>query len=137
MKLSRLSTVAISTAIMTMSGFMVVGTAQLLPTDKVSEKADKEICVEADTDIVLKDTAQVEAVAKDIVQAIQPQELLDSLEQSVIKEEEEVTAEVEEVKEEVSEYADKFMVNVSEYLNVRASADENAEVIGKLYAGTL
>lgn len=138
MKLSRLSTVAISTAIMTMSGFMVVGTAQLLPTDKVSEKADKEICVEADTDIVLKDTAQIEAVAKDIVQAIQPQELLDTLEQNVTKEEEtlEVTETEEEAKEEVSEYADKFMVNVSEYLNVRASADENSEVIGKLYAGT-
>lgn len=135
MKLSRLSTVAISTAIMTMSGLMVVGTAQLLPTDKVNEKADKEICVEADTDIVLKDTAQIEAVAKDIVQAIQPQELLDSLGESTTKEDEEVTVEVEE-KEEVSEYADKFMVNVSEYLNVRASADENAEVIGKLYAGT-
>ena len=135
MKLSRLSTVAISTAIMTMSGLMVVGTAQLLPTDKVNEKADKEICVEADTDIVLKDTAQIEAVAKDIVQAIQPQELLDTLEQNVTKDEE-VIEEIEAVKEEVSEYADKFMVNVSEYLNVRASADENSEVIGKLYAGT-
>ena len=85
MKLSRLSTVAISTAIMTMSGFMVVGTAQLLPTDKVSEKADKEVCIEEETDIVLKDTANIEAVAKDIVQSIKQETLNNVLQQDVAK----------------------------------------------------
>ena len=34
-----------------------------------------------------------------------------------------------------SEYADMFLVNVSEYLNVRAEADAEAEVVGKIFAG--
>ena len=34
-----------------------------------------------------------------------------------------------------SEYADMFLVNVSEYLNVRAEANADAEVVGKVFAG--
>lgn len=32
-------------------------------------------------------------------------------------------------------YADFFLVNVSEYLNVRAGGSEDAEIVGKIYAG--
>ncbi len=34
-----------------------------------------------------------------------------------------------------SPYENKFMVNVSEYLNIRTEASQDAEVVGKLYAG--
>lgn len=34
-----------------------------------------------------------------------------------------------------SEYADKFMVNVTDYVNVRATADAESEVVGKIFAG--
>ena len=37
--------------------------------------------------------------------------------------------------EEPYAYADFFMVNVSDYLNVRAEPSEDAEVVGKIYAG--
>lgn len=36
----------------------------------------------------------------------------------------------------VSPYENKFMVDVNEYLNIRSSASEEAEVVGKLYAGS-
>lgn len=38
--------------------------------------------------------------------------------------------------EAVSAFANKFIVNVTEYLNVRALPDSNAEVVGKLYPGS-
>lgn len=120
----RLSTVITSAAVMTLSGALVVGAAQLLPTD--NEKAEKKVTVSTEvlleTENEIEETADIQAVEKDIVQAAEPEAVTEP----------ETTVEVEEV----SEYADKFMVNVSEYLNVRAAADENSEVIGKLYAGS-
>lgn len=41
----------------------------------------------------------------------------------------------EEATTEAYAYANTFVVNVSEYLNVRADASENAEIVGKIYAG--
>lgn len=41
----------------------------------------------------------------------------------------------EAVEEAPSPYENKFMVNVNEYLNIRSAADENAQIVGKLYAG--
>ena len=41
-----------------------------------------------------------------------------------------------ETEAETSPYENKFMVNVNEYLNIRSSASEEAEVVGKLYAGS-
>lgn len=45
------------------------------------------------------------------------------------------TQETAEAEETPSPYDNKFMVNVNEYLNIRAAADENSEVVGKLYEG--
>lgn len=45
-------------------------------------------------------------------------------------------AEEESTEENKSAFANKFMVNVSEFLNVRASADPNSEIVGKLYPGS-
>lgn len=46
------------------------------------------------------------------------------------------TSQEVETEAETSPYENKFMVNVSEYLNIRSSASEEAEVVGKLYAGS-
>ena len=35
-----------------------------------------------------------------------------------------------------SPYANKFMVNVTEYLNIRAEASQDSQVVGKLYPGS-
>lgn len=46
------------------------------------------------------------------------------------------TSQEVETEAETSPYENKFMVNVNEYLNIRSSASEEAEVVGKLYAGS-
>lgn len=46
------------------------------------------------------------------------------------------TSQETETEAETSPYENKFMVNVNEYLNIRSSASEEAEVVGKLYAGS-
>lgn len=52
---------------------------------------------------------------------------------------EQTQAETETPTEEQTEenylYADFFLVNVSEYLNVRSEGSENGEILGKIYAG--
>lgn len=56
-----------------------------------------------------------------------------------LAETEENTEAVQETEPEtqpVSPYENKFMVNVNEYLNIRSSASEEAEIVGKLYAGS-
>lgn len=55
----------------------------------------------------------------------------------VAEDEKEETTEqsTEAVEEAPSPYENKFMVNVNEYLNIRSAADENAQIVGKLYAG--
>lgn len=121
---SRITTVAASVAAMTLSGILVVSAAQLVPTDKDIEKitdSNKE-------DVTIEETANIAAVEKDIVKAEEPE--MTELET------EPVTEEPETEPEPVSAYADKFMVNIDEYLNIRISADGNSEVIGKLYAGS-
>lgn len=45
------------------------------------------------------------------------------------------TAETQPETEAPSPYENKFIVNVNEYLNIRSAADENSEVVGKLYEG--
>lgn len=57
--------------------------------------------------------------------------------QGQITEEANVTtpAQLEEETSAPSPYENKFMVNVSEYLNIRSEQSEDAEVVGKLYAG--
>lgn len=47
----------------------------------------------------------------------------------------EAVTEEETTTQQISPYENKFMVNVNEYLNIRSAASEEAEVVGKLYAG--
>ena len=44
-------------------------------------------------------------------------------------------AEIQEQAAQPSPYENKFMVNVSEYLNIRSEQSEDSQVVGKLYAG--
>ncbi len=120
---SRITTVVASVAAMVLSGVIIVSAAQLVPTDKdiETETSGKK------EDVVIEDTADVAAVEKEIVMAEEPETMETVVEPAA---EEPVTE-----SETVSAYADKFMVNIDEYLNVRAAADGNSEVIGKLYAG--
>lgn len=48
----------------------------------------------------------------------------------------ETQPETETPTEEPYAYADFFLVNVDEYLNVRTEGSENGQIVGKLYAGT-
>lgn len=120
---SRLTTVAASVAAMVLSGVIIVSAAQLVSTDKdiENETSGKK------EEVVIEETADIVAVEKDVVKAEEPETMEPVTEQ--------VTVEQITEAETVSAYADKFMVNIDEYLNVRASADGNSEVIGKLYAG--
>ena len=45
-------------------------------------------------------------------------------------------AEIQEQAAQPSPYENKFMVNVSEYLNIRSEQSEDSQVVGKLYAGS-
>lgn len=130
MKLKSRIGIAVSIGVMVVSSAMVIEVAQLVPTDKVIENA-KSINGENAVEV----TADIEPVDKNLVMASE------STEQAAESNTEAVTveAETEPVTEAetavASEYDDKFMVNVEEYLNIRSGADENAEVLGKLYAG--
>ncbi|MDE7431147.1 MAG: cell wall hydrolase [Lachnospiraceae bacterium] len=117
----RLTTVAMSAAAMVASGILILSAAQLVSTEKDVENATDSIKEE-----VKEVTADIAAVEKDIVMAEGPE---------LIETQQETEAETSEP-ETVSAYADKFMVNIEDYLNIRAAADENSEVIGKLYKGS-
>ena len=62
---------------------------------------------------------------------------MSTLRQSAARAPEQRSAETEPATQEqpTSAFTGKFMVNVDEYLNIRAAADENSDVVGKLYAG--
>lgn len=118
---SRMTAIATSAAAMALSGMLVVGAAELVTTTKNIENS-KSIEEADTTDILMNDIAEVSHADKDIVRAVEP--------------ETETKSESETVEEETtSSYTGKFMVNIDEYLNIRAASDENAEVVGKLYAG--
>ena len=118
---SRMTAIATSAAAMALSGMLVVGAAELVTTTKNIENS-KSIEEADTTDILMNDIAEVSHADKDIVRAVEP--------------ETETKSESETVEEETtSSYTGKFMVNVDEYLNIRAASDENAEVVGKLWIG--
>lgn len=115
---------------MMMSGLLIVGATELIPTTKDIEN---EVI---DETVYLKESkeAELKAVSRDFVMA--------SVQDTTQVQEESQTTEPETTQEQETQpvvnpqYADKFMVNVTEYLNIRSNADENSEVIGKLYPGS-
>lgn len=122
---SKKTTFVASATAMVISGLLVVGAAELVgPTDYEQEES---------TDLILEDA--VEESMEESSAEIVPVET----ETLMLAEESQTEAETEtqeqETEKETSAFDGKFMVNVDEYLNIRAAADENSEVVGKLYAG--
>lgn len=155
MKLNGKWTATVASAcIMTVAGFTVAGVAS---TFTRTNDTDKMVSIEAiieesqTQNVVLADKIAIEhnllGLGNPLEEAKESESLKleDSAEDIVIEESvveestvEEETTTIEEVETEqtpVSPYANKFMVNVDEYLNIRSEASENAEVLGKLYAG--
>ncbi len=102
--------------------------AVVLPDNKKTEADTAIASIEAEN--TESAAAEVEEVSNDIVKK--------AVEETTTakKVEEKATEETTTKKEYNGAYKNKFMVNLnSEYLNIRAKADANAEVIGKLYVG--
>lgn len=116
-----------SVSVMALSGVLIVGVAKIGGT---AEKDNSKKTIETHAVVEIIDTEENQE--EDIQAVIAPvdQEMVMQAEEKVT--EETTEAAPEEVK---SEFADKFMVNIDEYLNVRASADQNADVVGKLFSG--
>src|SRR5574344_460105 len=108
---------------MMMSGLLIVGATELIPTTKDIEN---EIVSESEVNVADHE-ADVQAVPRDLVMASVPDT---TQEQQESQPQQETVAPVATN----PEYADKFMVNITEYLNIRSNPDENSEVVGKLYA---
>ncbi|MGN0384017.1 MAG: SH3 domain-containing protein [Eubacterium sp.] len=90
-----------------------------------SGKADNCLLIESET--VSKEVAKISASSKSMVTTVQ-----------ITEDDGEISTQQNETAEdtEASEYDGLFMVNVDDYLSVRADAASDAEIIGKLYAGS-
>lgn len=133
----RMTTVAISAAVMAMSGMLIVGATEVT-TRKESENKTTILKETNSTEVIMNEVAEIIPAAKDIVRAAEESETEAVVENDRTESVDTADNKVEESeKEEKTEsaFAGKFMVNVDEYLNIRAAADENSDVVGKLYAG--
>ena len=115
-----------SIAAMLVLTLCIVGVAAIVNN---TDSKVKSASYEADTTNLAQEDEKADVIPVDfqMVMETEPQ----------TEKQEETEAQTEPVTEEkTSAYDGKFMVNVNEYLNVRASADENAEIVGKLYEGS-
>ena len=125
---SRNKAIGASIATLILAGVIAVGATEFKTTDQAIENDttinQTAVLAEEDEQTVLS----VEPVSKDLVMGTIS---------DVLTTEEAKEPETEAAEEPKSEYADKFMANIEgeECLNIRAQADENAEIVGKLYAG--
>lgn len=124
---SRMTTVATSAAVMAMSGMLVIGAAEVTTRKDSENKAAIEKEVES-TDMLMDEVANVMPAETEIVKATEETEVPTEVQT-------EAETEPETQEQPTSAFTGKFMVNVDEYLNIRAAADENSDVVGKLYAG--
>lgn len=108
------------------------------------EKEFTEETIEEETEVATKEKIQVSLVA-------QAAEAVEEAEEKAVKSEKAVKDEnseepaagitvetpVQMVNHEVSPWAAKVMPNVEEFLNIRAEAADDAEVLGKIYKGAV
>lgn len=144
--------------IMTLSGVLVIGISEAVTTSKAVGN-DVSVTKEAGNLASNKDKKEIDAVLQaasfDKLMAGNPEKettsnTADSSTEKTSTDQgtqnQEVSSKEEETKEsetqsetkptvENLEYANKFIVNVSEYLNIRELPDSNAGVLGKLYPG--
>lgn len=146
-----------SACIMTVAGLTAAGVAGTFTTNNEADKRiSMEVIVEEaqSQNVVLADRVAIEhgllGLGNPLVESEKEEETVEVVEKEengiaapvvdeVVESEPETEAELEvETEAETvpeSPYANKFMVNVDEYLNIRSEASENGEVLGKLYAG--
>lgn len=115
-----------SISVMSVLALGIVGVASIVNN---TDSKVKSASYEADSAEYVNEDIKADIIPVDF------QMVMETEPQTVKQEETEVQTEpeTEEIK---SAYDGKFMVNVNEYLNVRAGADENAEIVGKLYEGS-
>ena len=123
---SRKKTIATSLAVVVTTGILATIVAGVIPTDKVNEKKTK---TENNT---VRETVSVEVLDHEMVMGT-----AGIASTADVNEQEVAEAETEEVQTQPEidpEYANKFMTNVDDTLNIRSAADENSDVVGKLNA---
>lgn len=143
MRLNSKQTVTIvSICFMILAGLAVTGVVKAVDTKKDTNSSMSINSLDNRTDN--DNIADISALEQNLLNIINPEEslklkvadeaekteLLDIAESQPI---EETTPEPET--EAPSPYENKFMVNVSEYLNIRADANHDSTVVGKLYKG--
>lgn len=142
---SRKVAIAASISTLFLTGAIVIGVAGVIPTDKDIENGSKVNNEETKTVIEENEgTLTIEPIDRELVMGSIRDVITDTnasaSDNKSDKAAENVDTENAETKEPEteqvkSEYDDKFMVNINDYLNIRAAADEESEIVGKLYAG--
>ncbi len=118
----------------------ITPTANVESFEKVDSKETKNVLSLERMNNVLVGAGMMEDFAR-IGETESQQETTTREETTEAETETETEAETEtetQTEEETTEnyaYADFFLVNVTEYLNVRAEGSEDAEILGKIYAG--
>lgn len=97
------------------------------------QRPEKEFAEETkeETAVATKEKVEVSLVAE-AAEAIEEAEAAEAAENSAG-----VEAPVQMVSQEVSPWATKLMPNVEDYLNIRAEASDDAEVVGKIHKGAV
>jgi len=112
--------------------------AAVLPEKE--EQVETAETVEENTEEVVNETQEAVAEEAEEKEKTQEQETASKSEteesETEVKEEQKELAAGEQKEEAVSEWETKLMPDVDEYLNVRAEANPDAEVVGKLYKGS-
>lgn len=134
-------TVMIATVIVLTIATVMMTVIVLKPANTKTENSKDNSSINAETTRILDN---IEDKDFDIIADIEANKaVLVGAEDSVKTTEkaEDVSEPIQETETEtetqpVSPYENKFMVNVNEYLNIRSSASEEAEIVGKLYAGS-
>ena len=128
---SKKTTFVASATAMVISGLLVVGAAELVGPTDYENKSDKLALDKMLDEYLEETTAEIVPVETETLMAIE-----ESQKEEETQTQETETAKEEPTEEETSALDGQFMVNVDEYLNVRAAADKDADVVGKLYSGT-
>lgn len=115
-----------SISVMSVLSLGIVGVAEIVNN---TDSKVKSASYEAETKQLAEEDRKADIIPVDF-------QMVMETEPQTEKQEETEAATEPAAEEKASAYDGKFMVNVNEYLNVRAEADENAEVVGKLYEGS-
>ena len=141
--ISRKKTIAASAGALILAGAVALGVAGMIPTDKGNENTvdeHKEVVIEETETVSLEpiDKTLVMGSAKEVLGNSKEEEeaaLTSGAETKAVAAETETEAQPKQESQPKSEFDGKFMVNISDYLNIRSEANEEAEIVGKLYEG--